>query len=50
MAMVDFEMCQCRWEIVGNLEGETEYCPFPVPKHGLPTKLWRVNGKQAIDL
>ncbi|KAJ8471834.1 hypothetical protein OPV22_026177 [Ensete ventricosum] len=32
-----------RWEIVGH-QGEVEYCPFPVPKHGLPAKLWRVAG------
>ncbi|CAL9133551.1 unnamed protein product [Musa textilis] len=29
-----------RWEIVGS-QGEIEYRPFPVPKHGLPARLWR---------
>uniref|UniRef100_A0A0A9AVI7 ABAH3 n=1 Tax=Arundo donax TaxID=35708 RepID=A0A0A9AVI7_ARUDO len=31
-----------RWEIVGSSD-EIEYSPFPVPKHGLPVKLWREN-------
>ncbi|KAL6655452.1 hypothetical protein ACP70R_006278 [Stipagrostis hirtigluma subsp. patula] len=31
-----------RWEIVGSSD-EVEYSPFPVPKHGLPVKLWREN-------
>ncbi|XP_066394434.1 abscisic acid 8'-hydroxylase 3-like [Miscanthus floridulus] len=31
-----------RWEIVGSSD-EVEYSPFPVPKHGLPVKLWRDN-------
>jgi (+)-abscisic acid 8'-hydroxylase len=30
----------CRWEIIGSSD-EVEYSPFPVPKHGLPVKLWR---------
>ncbi|KAL6846461.1 hypothetical protein ACP4OV_023909 [Aristida adscensionis] len=30
------------WEIVGSGD-EVEYSPFPVPKHGLPVKLWREN-------
>ncbi|GJN33799.1 hypothetical protein PR202_gb22423 [Eleusine coracana subsp. coracana] len=29
-----------RWEVVGSSD-EVEYSPFPVPKHGLPVKLWR---------
>ncbi|RLN33739.1 abscisic acid 8' [Panicum miliaceum] len=32
-----------RWEIVGSSD-EVEYSPFPVPKHGLPVRLWRENG------
>ena len=32
----------CRWEIVGSSD-EVEYSPFPVPKHGLPVRLWREN-------
>ncbi|WOL20010.1 abscisic acid 8'-hydroxylase 3-like [Canna indica] len=32
-----------RWEIVGSKEGEVEYSPFPVPKNGLPAKMWRVS-------
>jgi len=32
----------CRWEIVGSSD-EVEYSPFPVPKHGLPVRLWRDN-------
>ena len=32
----------CRWEIVGSSD-EVEYSPFPVPKHGLPVKLWSEN-------
>nr|CAD1827088.1 unnamed protein product [Ananas comosus var. bracteatus] len=31
-----------RWEIVGTCS-EIEYSPFPVPKHGLPVKLWRLS-------
>ncbi|XP_020081097.1 abscisic acid 8'-hydroxylase 3-like isoform X2 [Ananas comosus] len=31
-----------RWEIVGS-NSEIEYGPFPVPKHGLPVKLWRAS-------
>ncbi|CAN6210920.1 unnamed protein product [Urochloa humidicola] len=31
-----------RWEIVGSSD-EVEYSPFPVPKHGLPVRLWREN-------
>ncbi|OEL23043.1 Abscisic acid 8'-hydroxylase 3 [Dichanthelium oligosanthes] len=31
-----------RWEIVGSRD-EVEYSPFPVPKHGLPVRLWREN-------
>ncbi|WVZ65186.1 hypothetical protein U9M48_014595 [Paspalum notatum var. saurae] len=31
-----------RWEIIGSSD-EVEYSPFPVPKHGLPVKLWREN-------
>ncbi|KAJ1289954.1 hypothetical protein BS78_02G204200 [Paspalum vaginatum] len=31
-----------RWEIVVSSD-EVEYSPFPVPKHGLPVKLWREN-------
>ncbi|EER99010.1 abscisic acid 8'-hydroxylase 3 isoform X3 [Sorghum bicolor] len=43
-----------RWEIVGSSD-EVEYSPFPVPKHGLPVKLWRENstvdrkGRQTDD-
>ncbi|RWW31718.1 hypothetical protein BHE74_00011114 [Ensete ventricosum] len=29
-----------RWETLGH-QGEIEYCPFHVPKHGLPARLWR---------
>ncbi|KAF8781169.1 hypothetical protein HU200_001148 [Digitaria exilis] len=29
-----------RWEIVGSSD-EVEYSPFPVPKDGLPVRLWR---------
>lgn len=31
-----------RWQIVGSSD-EVEYSPFPVPKHGLPVRLWRQN-------
>ncbi|XP_008797268.3 abscisic acid 8'-hydroxylase 3-like [Phoenix dactylifera] len=31
-----------RWEVVGS-QSEIEYGPFPVPKHGLPVKLWRAS-------
>ncbi|KAJ8491373.1 hypothetical protein OPV22_013094 [Ensete ventricosum] len=34
-----------RWEIAGS-QGEIEYRPFPVPKHGLPAKLWRRRQQQ----
>ncbi|XP_073014338.1 abscisic acid 8'-hydroxylase 3 [Typha latifolia] len=30
-----------RWEIVGCHGDQIEYGPFPIPKHGLPAKLWR---------
>ncbi|KAH0459927.1 hypothetical protein IEQ34_010590 [Dendrobium chrysotoxum] len=30
-----------RFEVVGS-NSEVEYCPFPVPKHGLPVRLWSV--------
>lgn len=32
----------CRWETVGSSD-EVEYRPFPVPKQGLPVRLWREN-------
>ncbi|KAJ4745248.1 Abscisic acid 8'-hydroxylase 2 [Rhynchospora pubera] len=31
-----------RWEVVGS-SNEVEYSPFPVPKQGLPVKLWRIS-------
>ncbi|KAJ3705048.1 hypothetical protein LUZ61_008753 [Rhynchospora tenuis] len=31
-----------RWEVVGP-STEVEYSPFPVPKQGLPVKLWRIS-------
>ncbi|PWZ37591.1 Abscisic acid 8'-hydroxylase 3 [Zea mays] len=31
-----------RWETVGSSD-EVEYRPFPVPKQGLPVRLWREN-------
>ncbi|XP_078156889.1 abscisic acid 8'-hydroxylase 3-like [Carex rostrata] len=30
-----------RWEVVKSSD-EVEHSPFPVPKHGLPAKIWRV--------
>ncbi|RLM84551.1 abscisic acid 8' [Panicum miliaceum] len=36
-----------RWEIVGSSD-EVEYSPFPVPKHGLPVRLWREN-RTTVD-
>ncbi|XP_072953334.1 abscisic acid 8'-hydroxylase 3-like [Typha angustifolia] len=29
-----------RWEIIGS-RNEVEYSPFPVPRNGLPAKLWK---------
>ncbi|PAN12758.1 hypothetical protein PAHAL_2G289300 [Panicum hallii] len=36
-----------RWEVVGSSD-EVEYSPFPVPKHGLPVRLWREN-RTTVD-
>lgn len=29
-----------RWKVVGTQSG-IQYCPFPVPRHGLPAKFWK---------
>ncbi|KAK1358870.1 Abscisic acid 8'-hydroxylase 4 [Heracleum sosnowskyi] len=28
-----------RWEVIGH-SNAVEYCPFPVPQHGLPARFW----------
>jgi (+)-abscisic acid 8'-hydroxylase len=38
----------CRWEIVGSSD-EVEYSPFPVPKHGLPVRLWREENRTVVE-
>ncbi|XP_043714982.1 abscisic acid 8'-hydroxylase 4-like [Telopea speciosissima] len=30
-----------RWDVVGSQSG-IQYCPFPVPHHGLPAKFWKL--------
>lgn len=40
---------RCRWEIMGQQDGEVEYCPFPVPKQGLVVKLLRVSNSSRAE-
>ncbi|TVU09805.1 hypothetical protein EJB05_43301 [Eragrostis curvula] len=46
LILIHHLVTSCRWEIVGSSD-DVEYSPFPVPKHGLPVKLWRENS--SID-
>ncbi|XP_059447086.1 abscisic acid 8'-hydroxylase 4 [Corylus avellana] len=38
-----------RWEVVGSQSG-IQYCPFPVPKHGLPAKFWKEPNSPKQDV
>ncbi|CAN6182528.1 unnamed protein product [Urochloa humidicola] len=42
LVLIHHLVTEYRWEIVGSSD-EVEYSPFPVPKHGLPVRLWREN-------
>ncbi|KAL8097111.1 abscisic acid 8'-hydroxylase 4 [Apium graveolens] len=40
LTLIHHLVTKFRWEVIDH-SNAVEYCPFPVPRHGLPTRFWK---------